>query len=58
MSATGFVYIPSECSGGTILCKLHIVFHGCKQGVDTVGEVFVRNAGYNDHAEANGIVVL
>lgn len=23
-------------------CKLHIAFHGCEQGFDTIGQVFVE----------------
>jgi poly(3-hydroxybutyrate) depolymerase len=32
--------------------------HGCLQYSGLVGDVFVRNAGYNGWAEANNIVVL
>ena len=66
MSHTGYVYIPTSCQRnatrtshrGGAPCKLHVVFHGCEQGVDTVGTVFVQHAGYNSHAEQNGIVML
>lgn len=39
-------------------CRLHVVFHGCRQGVEGVGDAFVRRAGYLEVAEANRIVVL
>ncbi|CAD5110723.1 DgyrCDS95 [Dimorphilus gyrociliatus] len=39
-------------------CKVHMVFHGCLQGNEMVGEEFVRNAGYNEIADVNNIVVL
>ena len=32
MAAEGFIYIPTQCQDPTRLCKLHISFHGCKQG--------------------------
>lgn len=60
MAATGFVYVPTRCHGvaATRPCKLHVAFHGCQQGVDTLGDVFATHAGYNGHAERNDIVVL
>jgi poly(3-hydroxybutyrate) depolymerase len=56
MAAEGFAYVPAACERGG--CRVHVVFHGCRQGVDAVGEQFVREAGYNRWAEANGLVVL
>jgi poly(3-hydroxybutyrate) depolymerase len=57
LAATGFVYVPARCAQGAP-CRLHIAFHGCRQGEEFVGESFVRDAGYNGWAEANDIVVL
>jgi len=31
MNDTGYIYIPSGCTNGTTVCKLHVVFHGCSQ---------------------------
>lgn len=56
MGPEGFVYVPEACEGGG--CRLHIAFAGCRQTVDHIGERFPRETGYNDWAEANGIVVL
>lgn len=53
----GYVFIPKDCSAGKP-CRLHVAFHGCRQGSGFVGEEFVRNAGYNHWADANRIVVL
>ena len=39
-------------------CRLHVAFHGCQQNADTIGDAFIRGAGYNEWAEANRIVVL
>jgi hypothetical protein len=58
MAATGWVYIPQACATGKAACKLHIVFHGCRQNAATVDQQFVRNAGYNRWADTNNIVVL
>lgn len=54
---TGFAYIPQACRDGAT-CRLHIAFHGCKQGRDRLGDLYARTTGYNGWAEANRIVVL
>jgi poly(3-hydroxybutyrate) depolymerase len=51
------VYVPEACQR-TIGCRLHVAFHGCLQNVDTIGDAFIRHAGYNEWAEANRIIVL
>lgn len=65
----GFLFVPQQCAKGRT-CKLHIAFHGCAQGYgfkdqDTVNALysrvwthFVENAGLNEWADANDIVVL
>ena len=53
----GYVYIPQQCREGRD-CRIHIAFHGCRQGTSFVGRAFVSQAGYNEWAESNGIVVL
>jgi poly(3-hydroxybutyrate) depolymerase len=58
LAATGYVYLPKECAGGRKSCALHIAFHGCQQNADTVGEAFVKDAGYNRWADAYDVVVL
>jgi len=30
MANTGWLYVPTNCANGQA-CKLHVVFHGCKQ---------------------------
>jgi poly(3-hydroxybutyrate) depolymerase len=56
MAAEGFVYLPRACE--TERCRVHVAFHGCRQGVDAVDEQFVRNAGYNRWADTNRLIVL
>jgi hypothetical protein len=53
----GYVYVPKRCEEGAA-CKVHVAFHGCRQGTSFVGKAFVKDAGYNEWAEANDIVVL
>lgn len=55
----GWVYVPTNCAKSTnAACRLHVVFHGCRQGASFVGEEFMRGAGYLRVAQANDIVVL
>jgi poly(3-hydroxybutyrate) depolymerase len=58
LAERGWVYVPSSCRGSTTSCRLHVVFHGCRQGASFVGERFVREAGYLEWAASNRIVVL
>lgn len=53
----GFLYIPENCAMQAD-CSMHIVFHGCSQNYESVNDSFVKNAGYNEWAEANNIIVF
>ncbi|CAN5294020.1 PHB depolymerase family esterase [soil metagenome] len=55
--SNAWVYVPSACKAGAT-CKLHVALHGCTQGQAFVGDQYVRNAGYNEWAEANNMIVL
>jgi poly(3-hydroxybutyrate) depolymerase len=68
IASTGWLFVPTDCANGQA-CRLHIVFHGCKQyqtylyyspgaGTVTFGTTFVRNTGYNKWADTNSIIVL
>jgi poly(3-hydroxybutyrate) depolymerase len=54
----GWVFVPSSCRDASTACRLHVAFHGCRQGASFVGERFVREAGYLEWASSNRIVVL
>eukprot|EP00035_Acanthoeca_spectabilis_P012950 m.235657 g.235657 ORF g.235657 m.235657 type:complete len:306 (-) comp15762_c1_seq1:8-925(-) len=59
LGTKGYVYIPDACNQSTPShCRLHVVFHGCEQGEYLLDDTYAWNAGYNAHAEVNGIVVL
>lgn len=61
MDNVGFVYVPFSCSSGNgSPCALHVALHGCLQNWDefSVGEKYVSYSGYNEWAEANGIIIL
>lgn len=62
---TGYVYVPTSCDAVGARCRLHVVFHGCRQARDSgdghggvVGDLFARDAGYNRWAAGSRIVVL
>ena len=57
LAPRGYLYVPRACAGRQP-CRLHVAFHGCRQGAEFVGEAFVRDAGYNRWADAHGLVVL
>ena len=52
----GYAYVPTGCADKA--CRTHVVFHGCRQGAEFIGDALVREAGYNAWAEANDLVVL
>jgi len=57
MAAEGFVYTPAACDSGEP-CRLHIVFAGCKQTPEHIGDLYARTTGYNRWAESNRLVIL
>lgn len=57
LAETGLLFVPRECAAGRP-CRIHVAFHGCRQGMGFIGKTFAREAGYNRWADANRIVVL
>ena len=57
MAETGWVYVPVSCRSGDS-CRVHIVFHGCEQNAESVGDAVTVGTGYNRWAETNRIIVL
>jgi hypothetical protein len=53
---TGLVYVPQSCESAR--CRVHVVFHGCRQQAAEIGSRFVRESGYNRWAESNRLIVL
>lgn len=55
----GWLFVPAQCRAGAAKeCRLHVVFHGCRQGSSFVGDAFVRQSGYLEAAAANDVVLL
>jgi hypothetical protein len=57
MLESAYLYVPSTCAAQES-CGLHVAFHGCKQSSEMVGDAFARDAGYNEWAESNHLLVL
>lgn len=53
----GYVYVPESCTDGSN-CHVHVFFHGCQQSASTAGTELLENAGFNEWAESNDIIVL
>lgn len=60
LGAKGYLYVPAACTKDrtTAACRLHVVFHGCKQGASYINDTFARRSGYLAAADAGRIVVL
>ncbi len=56
MANTAYAYVPDSCLARS--CRVHVAFHGCRQGVEAIGDHFYARAGYNRLAAANHIIVL
>jgi poly(3-hydroxybutyrate) depolymerase len=52
----GYAYVPKACLNNA--CRVHVVFHGCRQSAAQIGRRFVETAGYNSWADSNRLIVL
>ena len=55
-SSIGYVYIPEKCQQQQ--CRIHVFFHGCSQGAETLQTEVINHAGFNRWADTNAIIVL
>lgn len=58
MAQTGYVFIPTACETVGSSCRVHMALHGCQQYYDNIGDDFIKNAGLNEWADTNKIVVV
>lgn len=56
MADVGYLLVPPGCAEGG--CRVHVVFHGCRQTTEQIGTRFVVNAGYLEWAWTNRLVLL
>lgn len=57
LSDRGWLYLPPACQAGEP-CGVLVVFHGCQQNADAVGDAFARGAGFNRWADVHRVAVL
>ena len=53
----GWLYLPPACAAGET-CGVLVVFHGCQQNADAIGDAFARSAGFNRWADVHRVAVL
>lgn len=58
MAERGYVYVPKACEAADSHCRAHLALHGCKQNYQTVRDAFIQNAGLNEWADTNKLIVL
>jgi len=57
LGGEGFLYVPRSCDQGAA-CRIHVVFHGCRQTPEDIGNQYYTDTGYNRWADTNNILVL
>ena len=57
LADNGYLYVPPACASGK-RCGVLVALHGCLQNADSVGEAFVRDAGFNRWADVYDVAVL
>ena len=55
--SSGVAYVPPDCRASQG-CRVHVIFHGCNQHREKVGDVFIKDAGFPAWADANRLVLL
>jgi len=57
MSPTGSVFVPKSCAQGQT-CGLILAMHGCLQEASLIGDRWVKEAGIDEWADTNRLVVI
>ena len=57
MSPTGTFFVPKSCAQGQT-CGLVLAMHGCLQEASLIGDRWVKEAGINEWADTNKLVVI
>jgi len=57
MSEKGYIFVPADCANGA-QCGLILALHGCLQEARLIGRTWVDEAGINEWADTNHLVVL
>lgn len=57
LAREGMVLMPERCRREAG-CRIHVVFHGCRQSRADVGDTFIEESGYARWAAPNRLIVL
>ena len=57
LNSTGTVFVPKACAQGKT-CGMVLALHGCKQYSALIGNRWVTQAGINEWADTNNLVVV
>ncbi|MCJ7590297.1 MAG: PHB depolymerase family esterase [Woeseiaceae bacterium] len=57
MLELAYLYVPASCSQGSA-CGVHVAVHGCSQSSEFVADAFAADAGFNEWADSNNLLVL
>ncbi|HWV83754.1 MAG TPA: poly(3-hydroxybutyrate) depolymerase [Hyphomicrobiaceae bacterium] len=57
LAREGVVLMPERCRQEAG-CRVHVVFHGCRQSRAEVGDAFIEDSGYARWAGPNRLIVL
>lgn len=57
LAREGVVLMPERCRREAG-CRVHVVFHGCRQSRAEVGDTFIEDSGYARWAGPNRLIVL
>ena len=58
MDSVGYIYVPTACQSKKTPCRLHIAFHGCRQGKVYLGDEYAAHTGYGEYAEGLNTIVI
>ena len=57
LDGTGYLYAPKDCTAGAA-CGLLLALHGCNMSFSAIGSTFIDDAGLNQWADTNHLLVL
>ena len=58
LAGEGVLYVPAACEHSEKRCHVHIVFHGCDQNREAVGNDVIFKTGMLRAADAHEVIVL
>ena len=57
LDTNGYLYVPSTCASGQ-QCRLIVALDGCLQTQASIGTTFITDAGLEEYADTNNLLLL